>query len=259
MSAAGLFPEGRPSPQAAPWISAFLAQFRVELTLMLRQGENLLVILILPILLLVLFTGARIFPAGSVRPVEFLVPGILAVAVMSTGMVTLGISTAYQRYYRVLKRLGGTPLPRSALAAAKAAAVLVVEVVQVLLLLAIARFTLGWSTSGSLGLAALVLLVGAVGFAGFGLTLAGALRAELTLGSANGLYLLFLILGGVVLPVGHLPAFVQPLAHLLPATALSSSLRAILEGSAPAVGNLALLGFWTVAAALGAGLWFRWE
>jgi ABC-2 type transport system permease protein len=236
-----------------------LAQFEVELKLMLRQGENLLVILILPILLLVLFTSARIFPAGSVKPVEFLLPGILTVAVMSTGMVTLGISTAYQRYYRVLKRLGGSPLPRSALAAAKAATVLVVEVVQVVLLVAIAHFGLGWSTHGSLGLAVMILLVGAVGFAGFGLTLAGAVRAELTLGGANGLYILFLILGGVVLPVSHLPSIVQPLANVLPATALSSSLRAVLEGAAPSVENLALLGGWTAAAALGAGLWFRWE
>ena len=259
MSATPLFPEGRAAPQAAPWATSFLAQFKVELLLMLRQGENLLVILVLPILLLVLFTSARIFPAGSVHPVEFLVPGILTVALMSTGMVTLGISTAYQRYYRVLKRLGGSPLPRSALAAAKAAAVLVVEVVQVVLLLAIANFGLGWSTHGSIGLAVVVLLVGAVGFAGIGLALAGAVRAELTLGGANGLYLLFLILGGVVLPVSHLPSFVQPLANLLPATALSSSLRAVLEGAAPAAGNLALLGGWTAAALLAAGLWFRWE
>ncbi|MGC2191100.1 MAG: ABC transporter permease [Candidatus Dormiibacterota bacterium] len=236
-----------------------MAQFKVELMLMLRQGENLLVILVLPVLLLLLFTSARIFPSGSVRPVEFLVPGILTVAIMSTGLVTLGISTAYQRYYRVLKRLGGSPLPRSALAAAKAAAVLVVEVVQVLLLVAIAHFGLNWSTHGALLLAVLILLVGAVAFAGLGLALAGALRAELTLGGANGLYILFLILGGVVLPVSHLPSFVQPLADVLPATALSSSLRAVLEGAAPGAGNLALLSGWTVAAALGAGLWFRWE
>jgi ABC-2 type transport system permease protein len=259
LTGSALFPEGRAAPQAAPWIAAFRAQFKVELMLMLRQGENLLVILVLPILLLLLFTSARIFPAGSVRPVEFLVPGILTVAVMSTGLVTLGISTAYQRYYRVLKRLGGSPLPRSALAAAKAAAVLVVEVVQVVLLVAIARFGLGWSSHGSLLLAVLILLVGAVAFAGLGLALAGALRAELTLGGANGLYILFLILGGVVLPVSHLPSLVQPLADVLPATALSSSLRAVLEGAAPGAGNLALLSGWTVAAALGVGLWFRWE
>lgn len=259
MSATELFPADRRTPRAAPWTAAFRAQFRVELLLTLRQGENLLVILVLPILLLVLFTSSRIFPAGSGRPVDFLVPGILTVAVMSSGMVTLGISTAYQRYYRVLKRLGATPLPRSALAAAKAAAVLAVEVAQVFLLVAIASLGLGWSTHGSLALAGLILLIGAIGFAGIGLTLAGALRADLTLGSANGLFLLFLILGGVVLPVDHLPMFVQPLANVLPATALSSSLRAILEGGAPSAADLALLCGWSAAAAAAAGLWFRWE
>ncbi|MGC1185034.1 MAG: ABC transporter permease [Candidatus Dormiibacterota bacterium] len=246
-------------PRSAPWRRAFAAQFRVELLLMLRQGENLLMILILPILLLVLFTGARIFPAGSIRPVQFLVPGILTVAVMSTGMVTLGISTAYQRYYRVLKRLGGSPLPGSAWAAAKAATVLLVELAQVLLLLAIAWLGLGWSLHGSLALAALILLAGAAAFAAIGLALAGAVRAELTLGGANGLYLLFLVLGGVVLPVNHLPGVVQPLARVLPATALSSSLRAVLQGGAPSVGNLALLLGWLAVAATAAVLWFRWE
>jgi ABC-2 type transport system permease protein len=259
MSGSSLFPEGRAAPRAAPWLVAFWAQFKVELLLTLRQGENLLVILVLPVLLLVLFTSARIFPAGSGRPVDFLVPGILTVAVMSTGMVTLGISTAYQRYYRVLKRLGGSPLPRSALAAAKAASMLAVELVQVLLLGAIATFGLGWSSHGSLVLAALILLLGALAFAGIGLTLAGAVRAELTLGGANGLYLLFLILGGVVLPVSHLPGLIQPVAHILPATALSSSLRAVLEGSPPGPANLGLLLGWTALAVLAAALWFRWE
>ncbi|HVC23254.1 MAG TPA: ABC transporter permease [Candidatus Dormibacteraeota bacterium] len=259
MSAAAPSREASFEPRAAPWRRAFAAQFRVELLLMLRQGENLLVILVLPVLLLVLFTGARIFPAGSIRPVQFLLPGILTVAVMSTGMVTLGISTAYQRYYGVLKRLGGSPLPRSALGAAKAATVLVVELVQVLLLLAIAWLWLGWKPYGSLGLAAVILLAGAAAFAAIGLALAGAVRAELTLGGANGLYLLFLVLGGVVLPVDHLPGFVQPLASALPATALSTSLRAVLQGAAPGAGDLALLLGWLAVAAIAAALWFRWE
>jgi len=259
VSSTTVYPEERGAPRAAPWRSAFWAQFKVELLLLLRQGENLLVIVVLPVLLLVLFTSAKVFPSGSTRPVEFLVPGILTVAVMSTGMVTLGISTAYQRYYGVLKRLGGSPLPRSGLAAAKAGAVLVVELVQVALLLAIARLGLGWTSHGALSLAALILLVGALCFAGIGLALAGALRAELTLGGANGLFILFLVLGGVVLPVDHLPGFIQPLAAVLPATALSSSLRAVLEGASPAAGDLALLAAWTAAAAVSVGLWFRWE
>ncbi len=247
------------TPQAAPWGRVFVAQFRVELTLLLRQGENLLVIVILPVLLLVLFTSARIFPVGGVKPVQFLLPGILTVALMSTGLVTLGISTAYQRYYQVLKRLGGTPLPRSALAAAKAAGVLVVEVLQVVLLVLIAMLGLGWRGQGSPALTVLVLFGGAILFASMGLTLAGALRAELTLGGANGIFILFLVLGGVVLPVDHLPLWIQPLAHVLPAAAMSSSLRAVMGGTVPQASDLALLGGWAAAAVLAAVLFFRWE
>ncbi|MGH7611322.1 MAG: ABC transporter permease [Candidatus Dormibacteria bacterium] len=246
-------------PRAAPWSRCFRAQLWVELLLMLRQGENLLVILVLPVLLLVLFTGARIFPAGQGRPVDFLVPGVLTVALMSTGLVTLGISTAYQRYYRVLKRLGGTPLTRGGLASAKATATILVEVAQVVLLLVIASLFLNWSAQGSLALAIPVLVLGAITFAGLGLTLAGALRAELTLGSANGLYLLFLILGGVVLPIDHLPSLIQPLARVLPPTVLSASLRSILQGASPSAFDLALLAAWAVALGALAAWRFRWE
>ncbi|MGH7610311.1 MAG: ABC transporter permease [Candidatus Dormibacteria bacterium] len=246
-------------PRAASWSRCFRAQLGVELLLLLRQGENLLVILVLPVLLLVLFTGARIFPAGQGRPVDFLVPGVLTVALMSTGLVTLGISTAYQRYYRVLKRLGGTPLSRGALSAAKASATITVEVAQVVLLLVIASFFLHWSARGSLALAIPVLALGAVAFAGLGLTLAGALRAELTLGSANGLYLLFLILGGVVLPIDHLPGLIQPLARVLPPTVLSASLRSILQGARPGALDLGLLVAWAVILAALAAWRFRWE
>ncbi len=246
-------------PLAAPWPRAFRAQLRVELLLLLRQGENLLVILVLPVLLLVLFTGARILPAGAGPPVRFLMPGVLTVALMSTGMVTLGISTAYQRYYGVLKRLGGSPLPRSALVGAKASAMLAVEALQVLLLWAIASFALGWRLQGSPLVGLGLLLLGAACFAGLGLTMAGWLRAELTLGGANGLYLLFLVLGGVVLPVSHLPALVQPLARVLPVTVLCSSLRSALEGGAPGALDLGLLLGWT-ALFLGAMMTrFRWE
>ncbi|MGH9477580.1 MAG: ABC transporter permease, partial [Terriglobales bacterium] len=191
--------------------------------------------------------------------VGFLVPGVLTVALMSTGLVTLGISTAYQRYYRVLKRLGGTPLTRGGLASAKATATILVEVAQVVLLLVIASLFLNWSAQGSLALAIPVLVLGAITFAGLGLTLAGALRAELTLGSANGLYLLFLILGGVVLPIDHLPSLIQPLARVLPPTVLSASLRSILQGASPSAFDLALLAAWAVALGALATWRFRWE
>lgn len=247
------------APRAASRSRALGAQLRVELLLLLRQGENVLVILVLPVLLLALFAGARIFPKGAGRPVDFLVPGVITVALMSTGMVTLGISTAYQRYYRVLKRLGGSPLRRSTLVAAKAAAVLLIEVGQVALLLAIGAGFFGWAPRGSLLLAIPIMLLGAIAFAALGLTLAGAVRAELTLGGANGLYLLFLVIGGVILPVDHLPGWLQPVAGILPPAAMSTALRGILQGGSFPTEAVAVLGLWTVVLAALAAALFRWE
>jgi len=91
---------------------AILAQTRLELKLTLRRGENLLVTIVIPLVLLVFFASARLIPGEGQQSLDYLVPGILSLAIISTGMVNLGIATAYERYYGVLKRLGGSPLPR---------------------------------------------------------------------------------------------------------------------------------------------------
>ncbi len=250
---------GLSRPRGSGFGRAFQGQLRVELRLLLRQPENLLVILVLPVLILVFFASFRVLPSVRGRPIDFLVPGVLTLAVMSTGMVTLGISTAYQRYYRVLKRLGGTPLSRFSLVLAKATSVALVEVGQIVLIVLIAHFAFGWSGRGSWWLAVVLLLVGSFTFAAIGLTLAGALRAELTLGGANGLYLVFLILGGIALPVRQLPGVVQPVARVLPAAALSSSLRSVMQGHPPGTSSWVLAAAWAVAAGILATTLFRWE
>src|SRR6202165_2021312 len=142
---------------------ALLAQLRVELILTMRRGESLLITLVVPVVLLIFFG------AVAANPPNFLVPGLLALAVMSTSMVSLGIATAYERYYGALKRLLGSPLPKGSLIAAKTLAVLLIELVQIALLLGIARVMFGWQPDGSLltGLAALRL--GSAAFAGLGL------------------------------------------------------------------------------------------
>src|SRR6478672_11941115 len=131
-----------------------LAQLRVELTLTLRRGESLLITVVVPIVLLVFFGGV------ASNPPDFLVPGLLALAVMSTSMVSLGIATAYERYYGALKRLLGSPLPRTSLIAAKTLSVLLIEVVQVVALALIARWMFGWSPTGSYLEAGVALMLG---------------------------------------------------------------------------------------------------
>ena len=236
------------------------AQARVELVLALRRGESVLVTLIVPTLLLLFFGAVAVLPTGAGRAVDFLLPGILALAIMSTAMVSLGIATAFERHYRVLKRLGGSPLPRAGLLAAKIGAVLVVEAVQVTLLLAIAALVFGWRPVGNPGLAALFLLLGTAAFGGLGLLMAGAMRAEATLAAANGLFLVFLLLGGIVLPLSALPRVLAAPAGFLPAAALADGLRASLSPAAPLpLASLALLAAWAVVASLAAALTFQWE
>jgi ABC-2 type transport system permease protein len=241
-------------------VQGLLAQLKIEMVLAGRRGESVLIPVVVPVVLLIFF-GAVAPPAvtGNERPTDFLVPGLLALAIMSTSMVSLGIATAYERYYGALKRLLGSPLPRSGLLAAKTLSVLLIEVVQVVLITGIARFAFGWQPTGSPLAALLALAVGSAAFAGLGLLMAGSLRAEATLAVANGLYLLFLLVGGFIFPLDRLPGSMESVAKLLPAAALTDATRAALIG-APAqdlLEPLGLLAGWAVVAIGAAVLTFR--
>ncbi len=243
-----------------PWRSnAVIAQARVELALTLRRGESVLLSLGIPVLLLVFFSAVDVIPMDQEHPVDFLAPGVLALAVMSTAMVGLGIATGFERQYGVLKRLGSTPLGRPALLAAKTIAVLAVEVLQVLVLVVVAAL-LGWDPSGAFGLAVAAMLLATVAFAGLGLLMAGTMRGEMVLASANGLYLVLLLLGGMVVPLRELPDGLRAVARLLPAAALSDALHGAFDAAASVPGrSWAVLAAWAVVAPLAAAVTFRWE
>lgn len=238
---------------------AVAAQSRVELLLTLRRGESLLVTLVIPIGILVFFAEVDALSNELDDPVAFLVPGVLALSVMSTAMVSLGIATGFERRYGVLKRLGATPLSRRGLLAAKTVMVVVVEVAQAVLVVGVGA-ALGWDVPAGLLGAAVILLIGTVAFAGIGLLLAGTLRAEANLAAANGLFLLLLFLGGMAYPLDRLPAALRAIAEALPAAALSESLRSVLTpGRSLATGSLAILLVWAMAAPALAARRFRWE
>lgn len=235
-------------------LAAVAAQAWTEVLLTLRRGESLLVTILIPLGLLVFFTSAAILPAPH-RNVQFLLPGTVALAIISTGMVSLGIATAYERYYGVLKLLGATPLPRWALVSAKLLAVLALEILQIALLVAVAALFYGWHPSAPLPAALAAILLGSAAFAGLGLAMAGRLRAEMTLGVANGLFLLFLLFGGLFVPLDRLPAAIAPVARVLPAHALAEAMR-----GAPATGEAwIVLAAWAVLAPALAALTFQWE
>ena len=241
-------------------MNRYLAQLRMEVLLVVRNGEQLLLTLIIPVLLLVFFSLVDVLPTGTDDPVDFLAPGILALAVMSTAMVSLGIGTGFERSYHVLKRLGATPLGRPRLIAAKISAVIAVELLQFAVLVPVA-FAVGWDPDAPnwLGAAGAVVL-GTLAFAGIGLSLAGRLRGELNLAVQNGLYLVLLLLGGMVIPFGELPAGIRAVAYALPSGALADVLRETLAdaGTHPAT-SLAVLAVWAVVAPTVAALTFRWD
>jgi ABC-2 type transport system permease protein len=233
-----------------------------ELRLTGRRGENVLVTLVIPPAVLLFFATAGIVPGIAGRAVDFLLPGALALAVIASGLVNLGIATAYERSYGVLKRLGGSPLPRWGLVAAKVAAVLMIEVLQIAVLVAVAAGILEWRLPAAASPVVFVVAValGTAAFAGLGLLLAGTLRAEATLALANGLFLLSLMLGGIVLPIDHLPGPLSTVAGVLPGAALSELFRLALgAGGGDPIAPAGLLAAWGAAAISLAARTFRWD
>jgi ABC-2 type transport system permease protein len=233
---------------------AIAAQARAELLLTLRRSESLLVALLIPLALMVFFASATVLPAGA-RSISFLLPGTIALAVISSGMVSLGIATAYERYYGVLKLLGASPLPRWGLVTAKLAGVLALEILQITVLALVATIFYGWHPTTSVVAGVAAVLLGSAAFAGLGLVMAGRLRAEMTLGVANGLFLVFLLLGGLFVPLSRLPSIVGPVAGVLPAHALAAALR----GASIHSQAWLVLAAWAVIAPAVAALTFRWE
>jgi len=251
-----------PAPQAAPLTRMVRAQAGLELRTLARNGEQLLLTIIVPVLLLVAFGHANLISVGTGSRINFIVPGILALAVMSTAFTSQAIGTGFERRYGVLKRLGATPLSRSGLIAAKTATVLAVEVIQFALVLAVGAL-LGWQPVASPAAVVwvpLLLLAGTAAFSGLALLMAGTLRAEATLAAANLLYLIMLGLGAVLFPLSRFPAGFRPVLRLLPADALASGLRAVLvSGDWLPWRDLLVLCVWAIAGIALAARTFRWE
>jgi len=248
-----------PKPGAAPLLRMIGAQAALETKMLLRNGEQLLLTVVIPTLLLALFSSVDIVDTGAGKSVDFLAPGILALAVMSTAFTGQAIATGFERRYGVLKRLASSPLPRWGLMTAKTASVLVTEVLQVALLTVIA-FALGWSPHGNPVAVLLLLVLGTAAFSGLGLLMAGTLKAEATLAAANLVFLLLLVGGGVIVPLDKFPSGAQDVLGLLPISALSGGLRAVLQhGAGMPWGDLGILAVWAVVGLAAAGKLFRWE
>ena len=239
-----------------------VAQLQAEVTMIFTNGETVFLTLGIPVVFLLFFSAVHVLPTGTDHPVDFLVPGILALAIMSTAMTALGIGTGFERGYGVLKRLGSTPLGRPRLLTAKIIAVIAVELLQAVVLVAVG-YALGWNPRGAGALVAaavLAMVLGTVAFGGIGLALAGTLKPLVNLAVVNALFVILLLLGGMLIPLGKLPGWLEGIAKVLPASALADALHGALGNGTPvSTRDWIVLVVWAVAMPVLAGLTFRWE
>ncbi len=248
-----------PRPGAAPLAQQVRAQASMEIRLMLRNAEHLLLAIVIPVVVLVgAVTGSRRLGLSYSQPVvDVFTPGVFALAVLSTAFTSVAISTGFERSYGVIKRLGSSPLPRHGLLLGKTLAVLAILGLQLVVLSGVA-WGLGWAPHGGWFAALILLVVGTTACASWGLFLAGTLRAEATLAAANLVYLLLMAAGGLVLPSSTYGGWGR-FVHWLPSGALGDGLRSALLDGVMDWGGLAILTGWALVGAVLTARTFAWE
>ncbi len=244
------------------------AQAAFEVRSLLSNGEQLLVSMVLPLIALVVLVNvnpaalsADIFGEVRTHPkaAQLAMPGVLAVAVVSTAFTGQAIVLAYERRYGVLRLLGTTPLGRGGLLLAKGCAVLVVVALQCAVL-GIAGLLLGWAPEAAGIPAAWVLIVlGCSAFIALAALLGGTLRAEAVLAFANLAWIVFLG-AGLLFPLASLPEGLASILRFTPPGALGEGLRMALLGvdTVPVLSAAVLIG-WTLALGALASRTLRWS
>ena len=248
-----------PEPAAVSSSRQVQAQAAFEFKLLMRNGEQLLLTLIIPLFLLVGLTFMPFIKSGDQPRVTLVVPGVIALAIMSTAFTAQAISVGFDRRYGVLKLLGVTPLSRIRLLLAKTVAILVIEPIQIVLILAVAAI-LGWRPVGNPAGALGLVILGTAAFSALSFALAGVLRAEATLAAANAIYLILLLAGGTVIPRDQMPGWLGAAGQALPSGALGNGLREVMAGGGgiPISSALILLGWFALGAFIAART-FKWE
>ncbi len=255
-----------PSPPSArasaPGAATRIArQARWETRLLLRNGEQVLLTLVIPIGLLLALVWTDLVPAAdsTADPVAAALATVLAVTIISSGFTSLAIATAFERRSGALRFLGTTPLRRIELLGGKLLATCAVTGIASIAVVLVA-VAVGWRPAPGAAWALPVIVLGLACFAAWGMALAGLLRAEAVLAVANGLFLVLVLFGGVVVPAAALPGPVAAVTSVLPSGALAEALRAALvTGAPPGIGSVLVLLGWAVVGALLAGRTFRWS
>ncbi len=245
-------------PAPAPRWRRVLSQARFDAAVWLANGEQLLLTMVLPAIVMVGLTRWLAVDLGAGPRIDVVAPGVLALAVMSTAFTGQAIGTAFDRRQGALRLLATTPLGPDGLALGRILAVLLVEAVQGVVLGGLG-LALGWRPTpvGCL-LGAVVLVLGTATFVALGLLLAGTLRSEAVLAAANLLWVLLLVGGGVVVPAQRMGGL-GAAAAALPSGALGTAVRAAFQQSRLDLAAVVVLVVWTGLALLAVRRWFRWD
>lgn len=246
------FPAGTftPAPGRGRVGRMLFVHARTEAMLTLRNSEQILLTLLIPVALLVGLTVIHVFDLPEPR-VNSVAPRVFALAVMSSAFTGQAIALGFDRRYGVLKRLAATALPRWLLVGGRAIAGLVVVAVQLVVLGVIAA-VLGWTPSAAgLAWALLLAVVGTLSFGALGVLLGGALKAEVVLGLANIVWFVLLLAGGIIVPPSSMPGALGDLVALLPSGALTDGMHtALVDGGVPGWPAFAVLIGWGAVAGL---------
>lgn len=216
-------------PRANYPLVRVIEQGRYETMAMLRNGEQLMLNIIFPVMALIAlrFTGLIDEYANSVgvSRMDAAVPGVLALCVISTALSGQGIATGFDRRYGVLRFLATTPLGRNGLIMGKCIAVLVVVAIQ-FTLVAVLGYGLGWRPDAiAVSRSIITMLMGAGAFTALGLLIAGTVRAEATLAIVNIAWVILAGAGGVVFPLKSFPDWYAGVVAWSPSAALGDALR----------------------------------
>ena len=227
-----------------------VAQMRWELRLLLRNGEQVLVMFVIPLALLIALQLTGIGP----QPVA----AVIAVSIMATCFTSLAIGTGFERRSGALRHAATTPLSRLELLVGKLLATGFTAIISIGVVAAVAR-VLGWRPAATWPWSLVGAILGASAFAALAVLLAGTLRAEAVLALANALFVLLIVFGGVLIPVSSMPDALGALVALLPSAALADAMRATLDEGAVPLTQFAILAAWTLVAGLLARRTFRWD
>lgn len=246
---------------AASTAKRIASQAAFETKALMRNGEQLMVSILMPLGLLFVLGKTSIidFETDGVSQLDFVVPGVIAMAIMASAFTSQAIATGFDRRNGVLRFLATTPLGKGGLLGAKIGAVLAVALIQVVLISAVS-LALGWNVAAS-GFVAMILpaLLGAAAFTSLALLMAGTLRAEGVIALANIVLVALVVGGGVLAPASQLPAWLAPIATFLPSGALGDALRsALIDGQLAAIPCLVLAG-WTILLAGACARLFKWH